>query len=437
MKQILILCVSIVVALPVVGGQAGSLVDALRARAFPLVDAAGLDPLVERAASRQLVLLGESTHGTSEFYRWRAKISQRLIAEQGFRFVAVEGDWAAIYRLNRYVKGLPGAEPDARAIMASFDRWPQWMWANEEFLAFVEWLRAWNVQQEPDQRAGVYGIDVYGDETVLEKLLVKLRRVDADLAAEVTRLYEPFRAFAGDGRAYAMHLLHGGASFEAGAASGLVFLQERLPQLGPMDPHRTLNILHSARVIVNAERHYRANVDRRIHGWNARADHFYQTAETLLLHYGEGAQGIVWAHNTHIGDARATRMSGDGSRNIGQAAREVLGRDQVLAVGFGTDRGAVVAGREWGTEREIMQIPSGGSGSLEAAMRVLSMPQVMFLLDDASADPVLLQMVGHRAIGVIYHPEREFPGNYVPTRFGQRYDAFLFFTETSALKVIE
>jgi erythromycin esterase len=437
MKVFLIVCVSIGFVLPAVGGNEHPLLEALRPMALPLADAAGLSPLLALAAPRKLVLLGESTHGTSEFYSWRAKISQRLISEKGFRFVAVEGDWASIYRLNRYVKGLPGAEPEARAIMARFDRWPQWMWANTEFLHFVEWLRTWNLERDPELRAGLYGIDVYGEDTVLEKLLLKLRRVDADLAAEAETLYAPFRAFAGNPRAYATHLYFGGASYGGQAETAYSLLRERLAQLGSVDPQVQLNILHSARVIKNVEQHYRANVDPNLHSWNARADHFFLTAKKLLEHYGETAQGIVWAHNTHIGDARATRMSADGSRNIGQSAREALGAANVFAVGFGTDRGTVLAGREWGGAREVMQIPSGGPGSLEHVLRDLGISPVMLLLHDVAEVPAFSDVIGHRAIGVIYHPEREFPGNYVPTRFGRRYDAFLFFAETRALGVLQ
>ncbi len=420
----------------VAGAPSEEFVQALASRATAIENADSLTPLIESASSRQLVLLGESTHGTSEYYSWRATISQRLIEEKGFRFVAVEGDWAALYRLNRYVKHLPGAEPDARVIMASFDRWPQWMWANEEFLAFVAWLREWNAEQPPDKRAGLYGIDVYGDETVLEKLLHKLRRVDTDLAAQAQALYAAFEPFAGNGRDYAMHLMRGGSSFEEGAAQGYAMLAEAMQRLD-VDDQIALNILQSARVIVNAEKHYRANVDRSLHGWNARADHFFDTAQALRAHYGEGAQGIVWAHNTHIGDARATSMVRDGSRNIGQAAREALGQENVFAVGFGTDRGTVVAGRSWGVAREVMQIPAGGAGTLEEALLALDLPEAMILLENASTEPPLMQVIGHRAIGVIYHPEREFPGNYVPTVFAQRYDAFLYLAETQALRVIE
>ncbi len=421
---------------PLWADSSDALLEALAARAHAFEDPADLTPLIERAGERKLVLLGESTHGTSEFYRWRAKISQRLITEHGFRFVAVEGDWAALYRLNRYVKHLPGAEPDARAIMVSFDRWPEWMWANEEMLAFVEWLREWNAERPPEERVGLYGVDVYGDETVLEKLLLKLGRIDADLAKEAETLYAPFLPFAGNARDYAMHLARGGSAFDEGAANAYAHLREALLALD-VDAHMTLNVLHSARVIINAERHYRANVDRALHGWNARADHFFYTAETLLAHYGEDSQGIVWAHNTHIGDARATSMGRDGSRNIGQAAREALGADHVYAVGFGTDRGTVIAGRRWGGAREVMRMPAGGPNTLESALRALDMPKAMIFLDDATEVPVLMAVIGHRAIGVIYHPEREYPGNYVPTVLARRYDAFLYFAETKALQVIE
>lgn len=421
---------------PLLSVGSDDLVEALsnRAQSFTTVDE--LAPLFDEAGERRLVLLGESTHGTSEFYNWRAKISQQLIEEYGFRFVAVEGDWVALYRLNRYVKHLPGAEPDARAVMASFDRWPEWMWANEKMLAFVEWLREWNAERDPAERAGLYGIDVYGDETVLEKLLLKLGRVDEQLAEDAKNWYASFKPFAGNGRDYAMHLVRGGDSFADGAERAYEQLASAMDEHG-VDAQIALNILQSARVIINAEKHYRANVDQNLDGWNARADHFYKTAETLMEHYGEGAQGVIWAHNTHIGDARATSMARQGRRNIGQAAREALGEEHVYAIGFGTDRGTVLAGREWAGERQLMEIPSAGENTLEAALRALDMAKAMISLAQATEEPVLMQPVGHRAIGVIYHPEREFPGNYVPTIFARRYNAFLYFAETEALEVIE
>ncbi len=414
-----------------------AVVAALRARALPVEDASDLDPLVERAETRRLVLLGESTHGTAAFYAWRAKISQRLIAEKGYRFVAVEGDWAAIYRLNRYVQDLPGSEEDPRMIMQGFRRWPEWMWANEETLAFVEWLRAWNEALPADERVGFYGMDVYGDDDALHAMLEKLDGLDPELAADARELYAPYLPFAGNGRAYAMALQQGAPFFGPTAERGHTLLAERTTSLLAENPLARLNLLQKAHVVRRAEKHYRAMLIPDLHSWNARADHFFETVARLLAHYGEQSRGIVWAHNTHIGDARATPMRADGSRNIGQTAREVLGGENVLAVGLGAYQGHVLAGRNWGGRREKMVLPAGGAGSYEAIFEAVGFPIALFLLEGAQEEPDLMQVRGHRAVGVLYHPEREFPGNYVPTLLPLRYDAFLFFRDTDALTVIE
>jgi erythromycin esterase len=409
--------------------------DTLRALAVPLDDPGDLTPLVERAASVRLVLLGESTHGTSEFYAWRSEISKRLIRVKGFRFIAVEGDWADIYRLNRYVKGLPGAEKEARGIMESFRRWPTWMWANEETLALVEWLRVHNLRLPMEERVGFYGMDVYGDDHVLNAMLAKLAALDGNLAEEMRALYGPYLPVAGDPSLYGQSLARG-ASFAPAAREGYALLKERTRPLLEENPAARFNLLQSALVVQNAEAHYRAMHHPGENSWNARADHFFLTVERLLEHYGEGAQGIVWAHNTHIGDARATPMAQRGDRNIGMAARTALGAENVLAVGFGTDRGTAIAGRQWGAPPERMALPPSGPGSVEALMAATELEAALLVFDPEADLSALAAPRGHRAVGVVYNPEHEFPGNYVPTRLTDRYDAFIFIRTTRALRPI-
>ncbi len=409
--------------------------DSLRALAIPLDSPNDLSPLIERAASARLVLLGESTHGTSEFYAWRADISKRLIREKGFRFIAVEGDWADLYRLNRYVKGLPGAEKDARGIMGSFRRWPTWMWANEEILALVEWLRIHNLRLPMEERVGFYGMDVYGDDQVLTAMLTKLATLDENLAEEMRALYGPYLTVAGDPGRYGQALARG-ASFASAASEGVAILKERTQVLKEANPAAHFNLLQSALVVQNAEAHYRAMHHPTENSWNARADHFFLTVERLRELYGDGAQGIVWAHNTHIGDARATPMAQRGDRNIGMAARTALGADNVLAVGFGTDRGMAVAGRYWGAPPERMTLPPGGPGSVEALMAAMGLEAALLVFDPEADLSALAAPRGHRAVGVVYNPIHEFPGNYVPTRLADRYDAFVFIRETHALRPI-
>jgi erythromycin esterase-like protein len=192
----------------------------------------------------------------------------------------------------------------------------------------------------------------------------------------------------------------------------------------------------NAKVVKGAEAHFRLMARQGPDSWNARVDHFYAVADRLLQFYGASARGIVWAHNTHIGDARFTTSGQRGERNIGQLARQRLGEEQVVAVGFGTHRGTVQAGRSWGAPMETMTVPPGGAGSLEALMHQVEKESALFIFDERVALAPLMEVIGHRAIGVIYHPEREFPGNYVPTIVPRRYDAFIFIDETKALQPV-
>ncbi|HMO51201.1 MAG TPA: erythromycin esterase family protein [Kiritimatiellia bacterium] len=406
---------------------------ALRTIARPLDGPDGLPTLVQQLAGSRLVMLGEASHGTSEFYTLRDQITRRLVEDHGFRFVAVEGDWNAIYRLNRYVKGPADAGASARTIMQTFTRWPQWMWANEETLALVEWLRAWNAGRPPAERAGFYGIDVYGHEDALRKLPGSIAGSDEDRAARVGEHIACLLPFAADLGEYA-RAAHWGMASCTEAAKAIVDTLRENREAWDIAADEYLHLKQMAYVIQHAERHYRAMARGGADSWNARVDHFFHTVERLMAHYGDDARGIVWAHNTHIGDARATPMAGAGQRNIGQMARDRWGRDQVAAVGFATHRGEVLAGRAWGGEREPMIVPSAGPGTLEDFLAQMGLGDAW--LDLRNAPEVLGGPIGHRAIGVIYHPEHEFPGNYVPTILSLRYDALIFVEVTSTLQFL-
>ncbi len=410
----------------------------LRALARPVADAADLDPLLERMAGARLVLLGEASHGTAEFYTWRDTISRRLIAERDFRFVVVEGDWANCYRLNRYVKDLPGAADDARAIMRSFSRWPTWMWANTETLTLIEWLRAHNRERPMADRVGFYGMDVYGDAEAREKVLRHMAAFDADLAEEARAAYAPFDAYGGDPGRYARALRLGAAPLDGPLDAVSRLIETHAELWRARDPVAYFHLQQSALVAQNAERHFRAMLTEGPDSWNFRVAHFDHTVQRLLDFYGPDARGIVWAHNTHIGDARATPMAASGQTNIGQLTRDRWGREAVFALGFGTHTGAVLAGRRWGGPRETLNIPPAQPDSYEAWMQQLGMDRVLFLFEPgAEAEAALGHPLGHRAIGVVYNPEYEHLGNYVPTRLNERYDAFFFFSATTPLNAVD
>ncbi|TVQ87723.1 MAG: erythromycin esterase family protein [Chromatiaceae bacterium] len=407
------------------------LVRGLQEVARPLGDPPALDPLVERLAPARVVLLGEASHGTAEFYTLRATISRALIADHGFRFIAVEGDWNALYRLNRYVKGRAPAADSAREIMQSFDRWPTWMWANEETATLIEWLKGHNAGLPPEQRVGFYGIDVYGKADALRELPQAVDHLHPGQADWLRGQYAPFAGMVEDLRGYVHARQRGEPGLSANARAVVERLREARDDL-TSDAAEYLHLKQMAWVVKNAERHYSGMASDGPDAWNARVEHFWQTLQRLLEFYGPDARGIVWAHNTHIGDARATSMAARGQRNIGQLAREGLDPGAVAAVGFGTHRGSVLAGRAWAAPLERMRVPPAAPGSIEAAMHEAGPGDLLFLFD-AGTPAVLRHPYGHRAIGVVYHPEREVPGNYVDTVLPQRYDAFLFIEETTAL----
>jgi erythromycin esterase len=400
----------------------------LRQRARPLETAADLSPVVAGAEGARVVLLGEASHGTSEFYTWRTALSRRLAEEQGVSFIVVEGDWPAALAVNRYVLGLTSEGTSARDALGAFEaRWPGWMWNNEEVLELIEWLRAHNAGRPPGEQIGFYGMDVYGAVDSIDRVLAlvaarapqKLSRAEGKLEC-LTRHDDP--------RDYGRALRQGAPSCEA-AMAGLVDLVGRA--VADAEPHARFEAEQEARAVVSAERYYRASAQG--NGWNARVDHMFETVDHLLGFHGPDARGVVWAHNTHVGDARATTMADRGHRNIGQLTRQAYGAERVYAVGFGTHRGQVIAGRQWAGPRSTMEVPPAKPDSVEDLLHRLGQPALLLTFDDEDRAGEHGALREHRAIGVLYHPESEHLGNYVPTRLPQRYDAFLFFDETRAL----
>lgn len=411
-------------------------VNLLRNRATPLHGASDLDPLVAAIGHRRLVLLGESSHGTSEFYIWRTQISRRLIQEQGFRFIAVEGDWDSSYRLNRYVKGATAQGDSARSVMQGFSRWPTWMWANEEVVDLIEWLRSHNDNRAAAEQVGFYGLDLYGQSNSLRKVPEMLAQMAPVLSERAVEAYACLAPYGDDFSLYAQAAARGQLSCESSVRAVVAMLRQERP-LAARDPDAYFNLKQHALVVKHAEGHYRAMAISGSQSWNVRADHFFLTTERLLTHYGEGAKGIVWAHNTHIGDARATAMVMRGQRNIGQIARERLGDGAVYAVGFGTHRGTVMAGSRWGAPAEVMTVPPAMPGSFEDLSHRTQMARFLLRFDDPAGFEPLTDPVGHRAIGVVYQPTRERPGNYVPSVMPRRYDAFIFLDQTRAVHPVE
>ncbi|MDB4928673.1 MAG: erythromycin esterase [Myxococcaceae bacterium] len=409
-------------------------VEQLRPLARPLATDADLDPLLARIGDARYVLLGEATHGTSEFYTWRERLTRRLIAERGFDFVAVEGDWPDCYRVNRYVKSLPDSGASAVEVLSAFDRWPTWMWANREVAAFAEWLRAHNAGRAEDARAGFYGLDVYSLWDSMRAVTSYLDRVDPAAAGRARRAYECFAPYGEDEHEYARATAMVPTSCEQAVVRALAELRARATALavdGGREAH--FEAEQNALVARNAERYYRAMVRGGPASWNVRDGHMVETLDRLAALHGAGAKAVVWEHNTHVGDARYTDMAADGEFNVGQRVRELHGEDSVVLVGFSTHRGTVVAGDEWGAPMRAMRVPPGREGSYEDVLHRVGADDKLLLVGDAPPTPELLAPRGHRAIGVVYRAQHERFGNYVPTVLPRRYDALLYVDETRAL----
>ncbi len=397
--------------------------DEVASIARPLRDPGDLEILLDRAAGVRVVQIGEATHGTHEFYAWRAALTQRLIAECGFSFVAVEGDWPDCQRVDAAVRGAPGAPDDPREALLGYDRWPTWMWANEETADFARWLRAHNDGRAPDDRAGFHGLDVYSLWESMHQVLAWLRKHDPDLVPAALDAYRCFEPFAEDPNAYAWATQF----VPAGCQDQVVRMLAEVKD-------RDFGVWQNAEVVAGAEGYYRTMVLGGPQAWNTRDRHMDETLDRLLTRYGPHSKAVVWAHNTHVGDARATDQSRHGEITLGQFTRERLGAAQVLLVGFGTYRGSVVAGSSWGAPMEVMAVPPGRPGSLEEVLHLAAPPCGLFVLPGGADGPDLLTTeLPHRAIGVVYQPNRDRWANYVPTVLGSRYDAFLWFDETRAL----
>ncbi len=409
-------------------------IEQLRPLARLLATDRDLDPLIERASHAHYVLLGEATHGTSEFYAWRSRITRRLIQERGFDLVAVEGDWPDCSRVNRYVQGRDGVGVRARGVLHAFDRWPTWMWANREVVEFVEWLRAHNAARPDDDRVGFYGLDVYSLWDSMHAVVAYLDGVDPGAARRAREAYACFAPYGEDEQRYARATVHASASCEDAVAEALAEVRRSAPASQRGDPHAAyFEAEQNALIARNAERYYRTMVRGGSASWNVRDAHMVETLDRLMNHHGPGARAVVWEHNTHVGDARFTDMAEAGEFNVGQRVRELHGADGVLLVGFSTHRGTVIAGEAWGGPMREMQVPPGRPGSYEDVLQRVGGGDKLLLVADAPPTPEILAPRGHRAIGVVYRPEYERYGNYVPTVLSRRYDIVLFLEETRAL----
>jgi len=378
--------------------------------------------LLDRARDARFVLIGEASHGTREFYRERAEITKRLIAEAGHTVVAVEGDWPDAYRVNRYVRGESGDETPEEAL-GDFTRFPTWMWRNTEVVDFVAWLRDWN--DEHDAKVGFYGLDLYSLHTSMVEVIRYLDDVDPLAAIRARRRYGCFDQFGLDPQVYAYETAIGGAeACEAQAVQQLVELRALR-----VDHEDQFYAEQNARLVVDAEEYYRSMFRGGAMSWNLRDRHMTDTLEQLVIHLG-GARATVWAHNSHVGDARATQLGEQGEWNIGQLVREQHPGETHI-VGFSTYTGAVTAASDWGRPAERKRVRPALPGSWEELLHGTGLK--CFVVDTSELSGRMLQ----RAIGVIYRPQTERISHYFEARPAAQFDTLIHLDVTHALKPLD
>jgi erythromycin esterase-like protein/predicted phosphoribosyltransferase len=390
------------------------------------------DELIERAAAARFVLIGEASHGTSEFYRERADITKRLIAEAGVTAVAVEADWPDAYRVNRYIRGA-GADESAGEALSDFRRFPTWMWRNTEVAEFVTLLREYNdALADEGRQVGFYGLDLYSLHTSMEAVVEYLERVDPEAARRARERYACFDQFGRDPQIYAYEAgISGAESCEPQVVEQLLELRARAAERAGREGDR-FYAEQNARLVVNAERFYRATFRGGVEGWNIRDLHMAETLDALVAHLERttgSAKVVVWAHNSHLGDARATELGQSGELNLGRLVRERHG-DECLAVGFTTYSGTVTAASDWGGPAERKRVRRALPGSWEELFHSADLPR--FLL---STPPKGRRL--ERAIGVVYRPETERLSHYFHARLADQFDAVVHIDDTHALEPLE
>jgi len=413
----------------------GTVAKLIRETAAPIADIAQVDvsALLERIGDARIVLLGEATHGTSEFYRMRARITKELILRRGFNFVAVEADWPDAARINQYVRHAPVRQEQWKA----FSRFPTWMWRNHEALDLVEWMRAWNAEvSEPERRASFHGLDLYSLFTSIAAVITYLSGVDPAMAAVARRRYASLSPWEQDPAVYGRAVLSGRyKDCEAPVVAMLQDMLNRRIEYSQRDGDRFFDAAQNARLVAAAERYYRVMYYGAVESWNLRDQHMFDTLERLLEFHGPGSKGVVWEHNSHVGNAAATEMGTRGEHNVGQLSRARFAESAFL-VGFGTDHGTVAAASDWDGPMEVKRVRPSHEASYERLCHESEVKAFMLHLRDPVRQAVRDELEAarlERAIGVIYRPESELQSHYFQACLPRQFDEYIWFDETRAV----
>ena len=403
----------------------------------------GFGALLDTIGDASLVLIGEASHGTHEFYRTRAELTKALILRKGFNVIAVEADWPDAYRANRWVRHASD-DQDAETALSDFTRFPRWMWRNRDVVAFLEWLHGYNGSQATASRVGFYGLDLYSLHRSIEAVLAYLRKVDPAGAERARYRYGCFEDFGEDSQAYGYAAKVGlSRSCENDVVAQLVELRRRAAEYATRDGRIAADEYffaeQNARLVRNAEQYYRTMFGGRVESWNVRDTHMMESLQALLAHIRQvagNARAVVWAHNSHLGDARATQMGDDGELNLGQLVRQAYGT-QARLIGFSTHTGTVTAASNWDEPAQRKRVRPSLPGSYERLFHNVGIGQFELLLGDPAVRDALSAPRLERAIGVIYRPDTERVSHYFRARLPEQFDAVLHIDETHALEPLE
>ncbi len=391
-------------------------------------------PFFDRFGEARVVLLGEATHGSSEFYNARAAITQRLITDHGFTIVAVEADWPDAARIDRYVRHRPLGHTAAADSEETFARFPTWMWRNQEVAQFTHWLREHNEHIAPQNRVEFRGLDVYSLRASITAVLSYLDQVDPDAAARARRRYGCLSPWQEEPAYYGRFILSSdGETCEQAVVAQLRELLEQRSAHALRNNEDWFDAAQNARIVRAAEQYYRLMYEGGTSSWNLRDRHMFDTLKYVMDARGPKAKAVIWAHNSHIGDASATAMGWQSEFNIGELCRKAFGQSAAL-IGFGTDRGTVAAADNWGAPMQVMQVRPAREDSYERIFRQSGVARSLTdLRGNAELCEALMRPRLERAVGVVYRPDTEFSSHYFEAVLPEQFDAFVWFEETRAV----
>jgi erythromycin esterase-like protein len=396
---------------------------------YPLEIETDLDPLIKEIGDARIVLLGESTHGTSEYYRWRAAITKKLIQEKGFDFIAVEGDWVDSYKVNQFIKGPLCDNAASVKLLKQYDRWPEYMWANYEMASLVKWLNNYNQTKRNNSKIGFYGLDVYSFWEWTEKEMNIGDSSIQHLANEVRRQFSPFN---GDALNYADSVRKAQIDYHVVTEQLWNAIRNLFGNKQPIDESQFL-LQQQAFLTLQGERYFRTMVTDRVKSWNIRDGYMAETVKKLLRFHGNNSKAIIWVHNGHAGDAHYSNMGTSGFTSVGEILRKEFGRNKIYSTAFGTNHGLVMAGYSWKAPAQQHVVPAAKKGSWENILHELSAENKIVFSKDIRTNEALSTWIEFRSIGAAYSGGAVYGRSVIPHRF----DAFLFIDSTTALHPIQ